>query len=90
MIKDNMRISEFKDFYKRKDIISRQYLHLSPEDKLIYKWYIYSRRHIREKLCDAMWEYLNAKTIDEFLDAKNRLSQGYAKYRCEVNDGKYY
>lgn len=90
MIKDNMRISGFKDFYDRKDIISRLYLHLSPDDKMIYKWYIYSRRYIREKLCDAMWEYLNASTIEEFSDASIRLAQGYSKYRCEVNNVNYY
>ena len=90
MIKDNMRISGFKDFYNRRDIISRNYIYLSPEDKMIYKWYIYSRRYIREKLCDAMWEYLNAKTIEEFSDASIRLAQGYTKYRCEVNDANYY
>lgn len=90
MITDNMRISGFKDFYERKDIIARLYLHLSPEAKLIYKWYIYSRRYLREKLCDAMWEYLNAATIEEFADAGNRLAQGYAKYRCEVTDDRYY
>ena len=90
MIKDNMRISGFKDFYERKDILSIKYMYLSPEDKMVYKWYIYSRRYIREKLCDAMWEYLNAATIEELADANTRLMQGYAKYRCEVNDGKYY
>ena len=57
---------------------------------MVYKWYIYSRRYIREKLCDAMWEYLNAATVEELADASTRLMQGYAKYRCEVNDDKYY
>lgn len=90
MIKDNMRISGFKDFYERKDILAARYMFLSPDDKMVYKWYIYSRRYIREKLCDAMWEYLNAVTIEELSDANTRLMQGYAKYRCEVNDDKYY
>ena len=90
MIADNMRISGFKDFYERRNILATKYLFLSPDDKMVYKWYIYSRRYIREKLCDAMWEYLNAATIEELADASTRLSQGYAKYRCEVNDDKYY
>lgn len=85
-----MRISGFKDFYERRNILATKYLFLSTEERMVYKWYIYSRRYIREKLCDAMWEYLNAATIEELADASARLSQGYAKYRCEVNDGKYY
>ena len=90
MIADNMRISGFKDFYERRNILATKYLFLSTEERMVYKWYIYSRRYIREKLCDAMWEYLNAATIEEMADASARLSQAYAKYRCEVNDGKYY
>ena len=79
-----MRITSFKDFYERKDIIAGKYLRLQPYDKLVYKYYIYSRRYIREKICDAMWEYLNAASIEELVDAGGRLSQVYAKYRCEV------
>ena len=90
MIRDNMRISGFKDFYERRDILTGMYSRLSPDDKIIYKWYVYSRRYIREKICDAMWEYLNAVTIEEMADASARLAQAYAKYQCEVNDGKYY
>lgn len=90
MIRDNMRIGGFKDFYERRDTLSGLYSRLSPDDKMVYKWYIYSRRYLREKLCDAMWEYLNAATIEELADASARLAQAYAKYRCEVNDDKYY
>lgn len=90
MIKENMRFSDFKDFYMRKDKIAMQYMNLEPSDKIVYKYYLYSRRHIREKLCDAMWEYLNPVSVDELNDAYARLSQAFAKYRCEVNDGRYY
>lgn len=90
MIKDNMRIGSFKDFYERRETLSGMYSRLSPNDKMVYKWYIYSRRYLREKLCDAMWEYLNAVTVEELEDARVRLGQAYIKHRCEVNDVKYY
>lgn len=82
MIKDSMRIIDFADFYKRKDVISSEYWKLNYDNKYIYKYYLYSRRHIKERLCDAMWEYLNASTIEELSDANIRLAQGYNKYRA--------
>ena len=36
---------------------------LSLEEKYVYKYYVYSRRLLREKTCDLIWEYLNV--IDE-------------------------
>lgn len=91
MINDSMRITGFKDFYERRQLIMARYNMLRPEDKIIYKYYIYSRRYLRERLCDAMWEYINAVSIEEAADASARLHQAYAKYRCEVPyDNKYY
>lgn len=91
MINDSMRITGFKDFYERRNIILGKYRTLRPEDKIIYKYYIYSRRYLREKLCDAMWEYLNAVSLEEAADASLRLLQGYMKHQCEVPyDNKYY
>lgn len=84
MISDNMRISGFNDFYERREYILCRYKRLRSEDKLIYKYYIYSRRYICEKICDAMWEYLNASDFEETADASTRLRQGYVKYLYEV------
>lgn len=77
MIRENMRFIDFVDFYNRKDTIAASYWDLGYYDKVVYKYYVYSRRHIRERLCDAMWEYLNAETIEELSDANMRLVQGY-------------
>ena len=77
MIKENMRFIDFVDFYNRKDTIASSYWDLGYYDKVVYKYYVYSRRHIRERLCDAIWEYLNAETIEELSDANMRLTQGY-------------
>lgn len=80
MIRDCMRFIDFADFYRRKDRITTMYWDLKYDDKVIYKYYIYSRRRIREKVCDAMWEYLNAGTIEELADANSRLSKEYDRY----------
>ena len=77
MIRENMRFIDFADFYSRKDTIAESYWDLGYYDKVVYKYYVYSRRHIRERLCDAIWEYLNAETIEELSDANMRLVQGY-------------
>lgn len=89
MIRDYMRINGFTDFYERREYLATRYLFLTTEEKTVYKWYIYSRRYIRERLCDAMWEYLNAVTLEELSDASARLRQAYEKYGYEVYNDKY-
>lgn len=81
MINDNMRFNGFPDFYSRKDIISGLYSNLKITDKAVYKYYVYSRRYLREKTCDAIWEYINASTLEELANAELRLCQEYARYR---------
>ena len=81
MINDNMRFNGFPDFYSRKDIISSMYVNLTTNNRFLYKYYIYSRRYLRERTCDAIWEYINAATIEELIDAAMRLDQEYARYR---------
>ena len=81
MIHDNMRFNGFPDFYSRKDIISSLYANLNINDRFIYKYYVYSRRYLRERTCDAIWEYINAATIEELMDATMHLDQEYARYR---------
>ena len=81
MIDDNMRFNGFPDFYSRKDIISGLYIRLSAHDKAVYKYYVYSRRYLRERTCDAIWEYINAATVEELMDAAMHLNQEYVRYR---------
>lgn len=81
MIQDNMRFNSFLDFYNRKDIISNSYANLKINEKAIYKYYVYSRRYLRERTCDAIWEYMNAMTVEELMDAEMHLCQEYARYR---------
>ena len=81
MINDNMRFNGFPDFYSRKDIISSIYENLTTNDRFLYKYYVYSRRYLRERTCDAIWEYINAATIEELMDAAMHLDQEYVRYR---------
>ena len=81
MIDDNMRFNGFPDFYSRKDIISGLYIRLGVHDKAVYKYYVYSRRYLRERTCDAIWEYINAATVEELMDAAMHLNQEYVRYR---------
>lgn len=81
MIHDNMRFNGFRDFYERKDILSGLYANLTITDKFLYKYYVYSRRYLRERTCDAIWEYINAESLQELSDAETRLCQDYVRYR---------
>lgn len=81
MVQDNMRFNGFLDFYSRKDIISGLYANLTINERATYKYYVYSRRYLRERSCDAIWEYINAATIEELMDAEMHLSQEYVRYR---------
>lgn len=81
MIDDNMKFNGFPDFYSRKDIISGLYANLAINEKAIYKYYVYSRRYLRERTCDSIWEYINATTIEELMDAEMHLYQEAGRYR---------
>ena len=60
MIKSNMCFDNFCDFYGKKELLRALYQRLSSGDKINYKYYVYSRRILKEKVCDMIWEYLNA------------------------------
>ena len=81
MIYDNMKFNSFPDFYDRKDIILNRYSNLTTGDKMLYKNYVYSKRYLRERTCDAIWEYINAVTIEELMDADMHLYQEAGRYR---------
>ena len=76
-----MRFNGFSDFYDKKDALANLYNNLRTDDKILYKYYVYSRRYLRERTCDAIWEYLNAATLEELMDADLRLCQESVRYR---------
>lgn len=63
MIDPRLIFYTYTSFYERSSLIREIYMTLSLEEKYVYKYYVYSRRLLREKTCDLIWEYLNV--IDE-------------------------
>lgn len=76
-----MRFFNFCDFYNRKKSIRNAYRELVINDMFVYKYYIYSRRFMREKACDVIWEYLNSAEPDEISICMDNLDKELAKYR---------
>ena len=59
MVYDDMRFYTFNEFYKQGVRIKNHFINLSVDDKLVYRMYVYSNRHIKDYLLDKIWEYLN-------------------------------
>lgn len=59
LVAENMKFIDFKDFYKRRRLIKHAYDLLSPNEKQIYKLYVYSNRLIVESKLNKIWEALN-------------------------------
>lgn len=77
MIKDDMKFIGYINFYKMRYAIKYKYNNLSKSDKVLYKYYVYSRRQLREYTCDLIWCFLND---DEFITDEIMKSE-CAKYR---------
>jgi hypothetical protein len=59
MVYDDMRFYTFNEFYDQGVRIKNHFINLSIDDKLVYRMYVYSNRHIKDYLLDKIWEYLN-------------------------------
>lgn len=59
MVYDDMRFYTFNEFYDQGVRIKNHFINLSVDDKLVYRMYVYSNRHIKDYLLDKIWEYLN-------------------------------
>lgn len=80
MVKDSMCFDTFCDFYDRREYIRASYIELGKHDKVLYKYYVYSRRVLKDKACDMIWEYLNSCEGDELVDCICNLSKERSKY----------
>ena len=81
MIKASLRFDDFCDFYDRKNHIKEAYIKLSGNDKCIYKYYVYSRRIIKERICDIIWGFLNAEDTEELVIYSSQLRSERGKYQ---------
>lgn len=50
-------------------------------EKRMYKYYVYSHRHIKEYSCDLIWGFLNNDGMDEFEVTEEQLYLEAVKYR---------
>ena len=75
-----MSFSSFEDFYNRRDIIRNYFSTLSVCDKGTYKYYVYSRRYLKERLCDMMWMYI-AGTEEDVSYCKESLEREHCRYK---------
>lgn len=81
MIKEPMKFSSYNDFYERREKIRELYDKLCTTDKVIYKYYIYSRRYIAEKKCDAMWAYINNLEHEDMAYYLECLEKEYYRHK---------
>lgn len=59
MVREDMKFIGYRAFYKVRYHIQEKYEMLSKCDKVIYKYYVYSRRQLKEYTCDLIWGFLN-------------------------------
>lgn len=80
MVYDNMKFFGYRGFYDNRYKFKGLYEHLSMTDKYLYKYYVYSRRYLKERTCNIIWEFLNA-TDDELEAIDSRLYDEWFRYR---------
>ena len=80
MINPRLMFYNYSSFYDNSSFIRENYLKLTLDEKYIYKYYVYSRRLLREKTCDIIWEFLN--TVDDFEleELRHALRDEWYKY----------
>lgn len=85
MVRDVMMFSSFDDFYIKKDVIKAMYSKIPRGDKMVYKYYLYSRRYIKERLCDIMWEFVNELDVesDEMKYYLSVMEKEYLKHNAK-------
>lgn len=58
-IKEQMYFLTYLDFCNRRKIIKEMFEKFNRQEKLFYKWYLYSNIHMTEHFKNAIWDYLN-------------------------------
>lgn len=79
MIIDSMRFINFVDFYEKRNFVKALYTGLPLEYRVLYKYYVYSRRYMKESLCDDIWEFLNATCPEELAISSGALRKEYMR-----------
>lgn len=86
MVRHSMCFDGFCDFYQRRLYIRAMYSYLNRDEKEVYKFYVYSRRILREHVCDMIWGFINATDDDDELSKYCIcLEAEYKRCQCEGN-----
>lgn len=75
-----MKFFGYHDFYKQRSSLRYQYINLTTSDKYLYKYYVYSRRYLKERTCNMIWEYLNCADEFELECVENKLYEEWFRY----------
>ena len=78
MIREDMKFIGYIAFYEQKDRIKAKYNGLNRNEKELYKYYVYSRRRLKERTCDLIWLFLN----DTGEDIEHRITNKVLKEEC--------
>lgn len=81
MIVPSIRFIGFREFCSKCDYIKMVYKRMLFDEKQVYKYYVYSHRHIKEYSCDLIWGFLNNDGMDEFEVTEEHLNTEANKYR---------
>lgn len=80
MIDPRLVFYDYSSFYNNSSFIREVYLKLTLDKKYGYKYYVYSRRILREKTCDIIWEYLNTVDDTRLQELRLALKDEWYKY----------
>ena len=81
MISPSVRFIGFREFCSKCGYIKMVYNRMLYREKRMYKYYVYSHRHIKEYSCDLIWGFLNNDGMDEFEVTEEHLNNEAVKYR---------
>ena len=82
MVYDAMKFFGYHEFYNSRYSLKAQYEKLSFSDKYLYKYYVYSRRYLKERTCNIIWEFLNAADDVELEAVDLRLYDEWFRYKA--------
>ena len=76
-IKERLCFLTYVDFCENATIIKINFLELSTEAKIFYKWYVYANIHMDEYHKNLIWEFLN----HDDMEAYSNLIKSIKNYR---------
>lgn len=89
MINEIMIFSIYNDFYKRRNIIKKEYKKLSSEQKQIYRMYLYAQRELSTNKVDLIWEFLNEPDNSKYCPTEEQLERYFVtelEHEVKYND----